>query len=144
MSNDKLQEGLKFDEGKIAWDLIPWEAVEELAYIYSVGAAKYEPRNWERGYRWGRSYAAAFRHMNEWWNRREDYDPDCGAHHLAQAAWNILALLHFDLHKEDYAHFDDRPKYNSRPEFCGKRLGSFIDRVQKAWAAARKAFSKEE
>jgi len=144
MSKDKLREGLKFDSGKLRWDLVPWEALEEIVYDYSIGAVKYEDRNWERGYNYSRSYAAAIRHMNEWWNRREDYDPDCGAHHLAQAAWNIMALLHFELHKEDYKRFDDRPTYKQRPEFCGKRLPTFAQKVKKAWEAARKAFSKEE
>ena len=31
------------------FDLLPYEAIEELAIWYELGAEKYEPRNWEKG-----------------------------------------------------------------------------------------------
>lgn len=99
--------GVKHDDLKIRWDLGPWDALNELMYVWTVGAYKYEPRNWEKGFRWGRSFAAIFRHAIAWW-LGEERDPDTGAHHLAQVAWNALALLHFVLNPKKYKKWDDR------------------------------------
>ena len=41
--------GTKNDGGKLRYDLIPPRALEALAYVYTIGAAKYSDRNWEKG-----------------------------------------------------------------------------------------------
>lgn len=33
--------GIKWDENKLRWDLLPWDAIEKIVEIYSFGAAKY-------------------------------------------------------------------------------------------------------
>jgi hypothetical protein len=84
------QKGMKV----AAYDLIPWDALEEVAKVYGWGATKYDDRNWERGYKWGLSYAAMMRHMAAFW-RGEDYDPESGLRHVAHAVWHGLTLLSF-------------------------------------------------
>jgi hypothetical protein len=59
--------GVKHDEGKPRMDLIPPEAMFALATILTLGAKKYEERNWERGMDWGRVFAASMRHLWCWW-----------------------------------------------------------------------------
>ena len=77
----------------------------ELATLYGLGAEKYAPRNWERGYDYSLSYAALQRHANLWWDG-EDLDEEIGVSHLASVAWHALALMTFlDTHPE----LDDRP-----------------------------------
>jgi glutamine cyclotransferase len=44
------------------FDLIPEEMETGLARHYGEGAKKYADRNWEKGYKWGLSYAALRRH----------------------------------------------------------------------------------
>lgn len=101
--------GYKDDAGKLRFDLIPAAALEALAEVYTVGAAKYEDRNWERGMRWGRVFAAVMRHLWAWW-RGEDADPETGLSHLAHAAWGCLALIEYGrTHRE----LDDRPRAGS-------------------------------
>ena len=99
------QEGKKYDFGKARYDLLPPEALHVLVLVYSLGARKYGDRNWERGMKYSRPYAAAQRHLWAWW-RGEDLDPETGLPHLAHAAWNVLALLQYQLKKRGE---DDRP-----------------------------------
>ena len=99
-----MTEGRKDDSGKLRFDLIPPRALEELARVYSIGAAKYEDRNWEKGIKWGRVFAAMMRHGWAWW-RGETHDPVDGQHHLSSVAWCAFALMEFErIHPE----MDDR------------------------------------
>ena len=97
--------GTKNDEGKLRYDLIPADALEQLVGVYTRGARKYGDKNWERGLAFSRIYAAMMRHLQAWW-QGEDYAEDDGQHHLSSVAWGAMALLHY--------HFsgpceDDRP-----------------------------------
>ena len=76
------EDARKDDGGKLRYDLIPPEALEELARVYTVGAERYGERNWERGITWGRLFAALMRHLWAWW-RGEMRDPEDGLPHLA-------------------------------------------------------------
>jgi len=78
-------------------DLIPVYPLQELAKVYTIGAAKYNDRNWEAGLEFGRVYAAMLRHATSWWNG-EECDPQDGQHHLASVAWCAFALLEY-LHR---------------------------------------------
>lgn len=88
------------------FDLLPSDALWAVAEHYGKGAAKYEERNWERGYAWSLSYGALQRHLNQFWSG-EDVDAELQGPHLAAAAFHVLALLAFSLRG---AGTDDRPK----------------------------------
>lgn len=90
------------------YDLIPVRPLESLARRYGYGAEKYAERNWERGYEYSKSYAAAQRHLNAFW-RGEDEDDEMPGGHLAAAAFHIFALMEFGV---THPEFDDRPKEN--------------------------------
>ena len=87
-------EAAKHDAGKARFDLIPARPLQELAMIYTQGAQKYEPRNWERGMDWGRVYAAIMRHLIAW-HGGEDNDPEDGLSHIAHAAWGLFTLMEY-------------------------------------------------
>jgi hypothetical protein len=80
------------------YDLIPPHALEALAVHYGKGMEKYAERNWERGYKWGYSFAAMMRHAWAFW-RGESIDPDTGGHHLTAVAWHAFALIEFERRK---------------------------------------------
>jgi hypothetical protein len=105
MSLSDSTKAIKFDDGKLRFDLIPAEELEELARVYTIGAKKYADRNWELGLPWGRVFSALMRHAWKWW-RGETYDPVDGQHHLASVAWCALALMNYERRK---AGTDDRP-----------------------------------
>lgn len=100
-----MSEGVKFDEGKARYDLIPAIPLHEVARVFTIGAGKYGDRNWENGILWGRLFAAMMRHAWAWW-RGERNDPQDGQHHLASVAWCALCLMEYEQTKQS---FDDRP-----------------------------------
>ena len=87
-----LQEGVKLDDGKPRWDLLPFDALDDVAGVLHYGAEKYAARNWERGMAWGRLLAAALRHLSAWASG-QDRDAESGYLHLSHAACCVLMLL---------------------------------------------------
>lgn len=104
-TDDINKGGVKFDNGKISFALIPWVAVRAVAQVLNYGARKYAPRNWELGMDWSRPYDGAIRHLSAWWEG-EDKDPDTGMSHLWHAATNIFFLIAYEDRKVGA---DDRP-----------------------------------
>jgi len=100
-----IEYGLHHDSGKTRWDLMPWECLDEVAQVFTFGCTKYAERNWERGIHTGRLIGSTIRHLFEWMMGR-DYDIESGIHHLAHAAWNILAIRWMTIHRKEYV---DRP-----------------------------------
>lgn len=96
MSTEKTSiEGHKYDNGKLPWDLLPPDAVEEIIKVLSFGASKYGAYNWARGMSWSRVFAALMRHMWAWWGG-QNKDPETGISHLAHAGCCILFLLAYE------------------------------------------------
>lgn len=98
--------GVRFDKGKLRYDLLAPDSLEELVKVYTKGAEKYADRNWEKGMDWHRVFGSLMRHAWKFW-RGEDYDEETGCHHMAMVAWNALALCSYSLRKVG---LDDRPK----------------------------------
>lgn len=96
--------GLRFNTGKNRLDLVPPIWVWALGDVTTRGTEKgYPARNWERGMSWGTCVACAMRHLFKFcMGERYDgvFDKEkgtTGCHHLAMAAWNMLALMTYDL-----------------------------------------------
>lgn len=87
--------GVKYDEGKPRYDLLPPEFLEGTAHVLTYGAAKYRDRNWEAGMRWGRPFGAMMRHLWAWW-RGEARDPETGFSHLWHAACCLAFLIAYE------------------------------------------------
>lgn len=87
------------------FDLIPVKPLWELAEHFGRGARKYAEHNWAHGYRWSLCYAAAIRHLMQFW-AGEDNDPETGSKHVIAAAWHCLVLAFF---MDVFARKDDRP-----------------------------------
>lgn len=87
-------EGIKYDEDKPRMDLIPSEALLEIAKVMGFGAEKYGDHNWRNGMNWSRIYAAAQRHMAKW-NSGDTYDEETKLNHLAHACVNMIFLLYY-------------------------------------------------
>lgn len=86
---------IKCDDGKTRWDLVPLPVIDEVAKVYTFGARKYPEGSWKElpdGLR--RYKAALLRHLVEF-DRGNNLDPESKLPHLAHAAWNAIAMLHF-------------------------------------------------
>jgi hypothetical protein len=106
--------GAKFDGEKVRWDLVPFDALEEVAKVYTIGARKYADRNWEKGINYSRVFGALLRHTNALY-RGEEYDPENGQHHASAIAWNGMCLLAYHLRGMDNGPYDDRPRAQYYP-----------------------------
>lgn len=108
---EQANSGMRFNLGKIPWNLFMWDAAEQVVKVLQMGAEKYSARNWEKGMSWEETYAAAQRHLIKWFQYHEDIDKESGLNHLAHAAWNILVLLSYQLRGGRHRDNDDRPLY---------------------------------
>ena len=87
--------GVKLDLGKLRWDLLPMELVEEVVKVLTFGANKYSDNNWKKldnGVE--RCYAAVQRHLVAW-RKGENLDEETGLRHLAHAMCELLFVMHF-------------------------------------------------
>ena len=78
------------DTDKPRYDLIPPEGLYRLAMLYTRGAKKYAPRNWEKGQPCSVVLASMMRHVEKY--RQGDRTED----HLAAVAWNAFAIMTFE------------------------------------------------
>ena len=101
--------GIKYDSDKPRFDLIPADALEEVAKVYTVGANKYGDRNWEKGLSYGKLFGAMLRHSWAWWRGEKD-DQENKLHHLSSVVFCALGLLHYELDSGKFSKFDDRNK----------------------------------
>lgn len=92
----KDEPALRYDHGKLRYDLLPFDGLEELTKVYTKGAEKYADRNWEKGMSWSRCVGSLLRHTFRFC-LGERNDPETGLHHMAHAAWNAIALCVYDL-----------------------------------------------
>lgn len=133
----------RYNNNKIRHELIPANAVNELAKVYTVGAEKYTLRdnnnnilddgadNWKKGMSWKKVIGSVKRHINKF-EKGEDFDYDWPeeilntygpTYHLANAAWGLLTLLEFyKIHPE----LDDRNIVENNHKL---RIGLDIDGV---------------
>ena len=106
MAAGESSEGLQFDSDKVAYHLLPVDALDQVARVLTFGARKYGDRNWEKGIKFSRLFRAVLHHIWAWWSG-EEVDPESGLHPLAHAACTVLFLLALVLRQK--RDFDDRP-----------------------------------
>jgi hypothetical protein len=91
-----MSNGIKYDDGKRNWMLVPWKALEEVVKVMELGARKYGRFNWQELEEPQRRYGeAAMRHLVAWM-KGEKMDPESGLPHLAHLGCNALFLLWFE------------------------------------------------
>jgi len=93
----KTTAGVKYDNGKPQWSLLPFRALTQVVEVLTYGAKKYAPDNWKKVPDARRRYIdAGFRHLTAY-TTGETNDPETGKHHLAHAICCMLYLVAFDL-----------------------------------------------
>ena len=98
--------GLRFNQGKLRYDLVEPRAHRDMVEVLTDGAIKYNSRNWENGLSWTSVLASLKRHIAAI-ECGEDYDPESGRLHIAHAACNVHFLNAFYY---IFPQGDDRPK----------------------------------
>ncbi len=127
LEND--DKAMKFDYGKLRYDLIPYDCIEKLTEVYTFGASKYQSNNWRKGMKWSRLYRATFSHLFSSF-RGEDIDEDSSLLHLSQVIWNCNSLLHYLLNNIGE---DDRYKDISIKKELMIKECDFTKQIENLW-----------
>lgn len=88
--------GQKLNVGKVRMELLPPDAVEEVARVFTAGAEKYEANNWRKGISWAFTLGSVLRHVFALL-RCEDRDPETGLLHAAHGAAQLMFLAQFQI-----------------------------------------------
>jgi len=123
---EKDNSGIKYDQYKPRWDLLPYDALQEIAKVMTYGAIKYEPRNWEKGMSWSRVFASMQRHLSSWFHGN-DVDYESGMSHLAHAACCVMYLLAFECRENG---IDDRPKLSNHSQSLMEDTSKIVEYVK--------------
>ncbi len=99
--------GLRYNNDKLRYDLIPALANREYAKIWTQALGKYPEGNWEKGMPWTEVIASAMRHL-EAIRLGEDIDAESGLLHAAHLQANAAMLTEYYYTKKE---FDNRKKY---------------------------------
>ena len=92
--------GVKHDQGKLRWDLLPILLVQEVIKVLMAGSEKYEDNNWKHiEHKYPRYWNAAMRHMTQYVTEGQN-DDETGLNHLAHAICCMLFLLWEDMKYE--------------------------------------------
>ena len=88
----------KHDQGKLRWDLVDLETIEELAKILTYGVKKYSANSWQTvPEAKNRYWAAMMRHVKAH-QAGEVRDPESGLDHLSHAFCNLYFLIWLNKH----------------------------------------------
>jgi hypothetical protein len=98
--------GIKHDQGKPQWNLLPLKYLVGVVRVLMFGAKKYDAWNWRKGMPWSQPYNALMRHLIAW-SEGEETDPETGESHLDHAMCCLIFLRFNTMEKPD---LDDRYK----------------------------------
>jgi hypothetical protein len=88
--------GVKYDDTKIRYSLIPLDSLQEVVKVLEFGAKKYAPDNWKYvDDAEARYWDAAMRHIVAY-KLEDKTDSETGLSHLAHAICCLLFLINFD------------------------------------------------
>ena len=94
------------EEGKGRYDLLPWEAIDELAIHCEQGALKYGERNCEKGIPINSLIDSAIRHLSCYMRGLDD-EP-----HLRAAMWNVSMAIWMEINKPEMQNVPNRKVEN--------------------------------
>lgn len=112
MDYNAAKQGIKYDQGKQRFDLIPFDLLLDEQKVWEYGAEKYEPNNWRKGMPMTQPLNAALRHLTSYL-MGEDKDPESGVSHLAHALTSIRIAQNTEKY---YPEMDDRQKWKFTQE----------------------------
>ncbi len=110
-----MEEGIKFDQGKLQWSLIPWSEMKDVVKVLMKGANKYSIDNW-KNVDLKRYKDAIMRHQIDY-QGGERIDKDSGLPHMAHIICNALFIMWHD-------------KERLKPS----KFPNFWDRVNEDWS----------
>jgi len=93
---DDYKPGLKYDDDKLRYDLLPFGAIDEIVSVLNYGAKKYTANSWQNVENGIERYTAALlRHISAW-RQGEKFDKESGLSHLSHIGCNAMFLIYLD------------------------------------------------
>jgi len=86
--------GIKYDQDKLDYTLLPWSSVDQVVQVLEFGAEKYTKNNWQLVSK-ERYLKALFRHVIAY-AQDETLDSESQLPHLAHAVCCALFILYED------------------------------------------------
>jgi len=123
--------GLRFNQGKLRYDLVEPHAMEDFVQVLTDGVTKYRSRNWEEGLTWTSILASLKRHIAAI-EMGEDYDLESRRLHIAHAACNVHFLNAFYY---IFPQGDDRPKRFLKLPNIGLDIDGILADFTGSWTA---------
>lgn len=103
MKENELK-GDRFNEGKLKWGLVSFEALRPMVEVLEFGANKYSSWNWTKGLKYTEICESLLRHIYSFLSR-EDEDKESKLYHVGHILCNAMFLSYMFLFKKD---MDDR------------------------------------
>lgn len=101
-----IEEGNRYNEGKLKWNLVSYKALEPMVRVLMFGAQKYSSWNWSKGLKYTEICDSLQRHLNAFLQGEND-DPESKLHHVGHILCNGMFLSYMFLFRKD---MDDRYK----------------------------------
>lgn len=119
------EKGLRFNEGKLRYDLLHPIAQKGIVKVLTKGSEKYAPHNWEKGMEWSTVVASLKRHLAAF-ESGEDFDKETGLLHVDHMQCNAHFLS---------AYYKIAPQYDDRIHsyITAPKIGLDIDEVLCDW-----------
>ena len=87
-------EGIKYDDDKLRYDLLPFEAIDEVVKVLNYGVKRYGANTWQN-VESERYVAALLRHISAW-RQGEKNDEESGLPHLSHILCNAMFLVYLE------------------------------------------------
>lgn len=96
----KNVKGMKYDQEKLPYDLLPMDIIDDIVRVQQYGAKKYSPNSWQHVKNGKKRYiAAALRHISQF-QQGEYLDNEPGGSGLPHLTHALCSLI--------YAHWIDK------------------------------------
>jgi len=92
---DLEAQGLRYNSGKLEWDLVDFRSLEPMVKVLMFGATKYTPDNWKKGMPKKHFLNSAMRHLTAMFDG-EEIDSESGLPHSAHLMCNVMYLSFFE------------------------------------------------
>jgi len=123
MKKTNNKKALTFDDGKAPLAVLPWAALDAMAFVQAYGHKKYGNfYNYKKGMEVSRHLSCAIRHIRDYMNGH-DKDHESGLNPLAHSMVRLAFVLE---NLADGTAIDDRYKKNSQKVLTNKKKQSKV------------------
>lgn len=91
----KKPHGLRYNDGKLKWSYVNFEALEPMVRVLMFGAQKYEPFNWQKGLDRQEILESMQRHLAALFDG-ETNDKESGISHMGHIMCNAMFYNYFN------------------------------------------------